>query len=108
MPAVSRDEFETVKQLLTSAARYAELANRQSEENAALIQQNANAIAPLETKLGELVHVQKKTEQRLEAFIFGSQRLISSNKGTINPLKALCDRYDGILAYLMQKEQGGD
>lgn len=129
MQAVSRDEFETVKQLLASAARYAESANRQSEqnatliadnaegiqalkliqaENAALIKQNANAIAALENKLGELVDIQQKTEQRLEAFIFESQRLISSNKGTIDQLKALCDRYDGVLAYLMRKEQSGD
>ena len=37
MPAVSRDEFEIVKQLLASAARHAESANQLSEQNATQI-----------------------------------------------------------------------
>lgn len=130
MQVVSRDEFETVKQLLASIAKYAESAQyRRSEQNAAqiahnaegiqalkliqvenvaFIKQNANAIAALDHKLAAPVEVQKQTEQRLETLIFESQRLISSNQGTIDPLKTLCDRYHSALAYLMRQEQVGD
>ena len=48
MQAVSRDEFETVKQLLTSAARYAESASRQqSADNATQIADNTEGIQEL-------------------------------------------------------------
>lgn len=70
--AISRDEFEDIKALLGSAARYAEIANQQSAENARqiadsakLVADNAHAITRLESKLEELAEAQKATETKL-------------------------------------------
>ena len=51
MQAVSSDEFETVRQLLASAARYAEIASRQSADNATQIADNAEGIQELNVNL---------------------------------------------------------
>ena len=63
---VSRDEFETVKQLLASAASYAESANRQSDRNTALIADNSQNIAALSAGISELKASQDRTQQQLD------------------------------------------
>ena len=145
MQAVRRDEFETVKQLLASAARYAESANQQSEQNAIQIADNFRGIAELKQAqqenvrgIAELKQAQqenvrgiaelkqenvrgiaelKQTQQenaawmkqqgeRIDEFVFQVNRLVSKQQQEISQLKALCDRYDGVLAYLLRKDQG--
>ncbi|MCG8363836.1 MAG: hypothetical protein MJA27_10965 [Pseudanabaenales cyanobacterium] len=87
--------------------------------NADQIARNAEAINRLESKMeegftrlegkmSELVDIQKATEQRLESFIFESNRLIRDNRTILTKVEALCERYDGVLAYLMRKEQRED
>ena len=131
MQAVRRDEFETVKQLLASAARYAESANQQSEQNAIQIadnfrgiaelkqaqQENVRGIAELKQEnvrgIAELKQTQqenaawmKQQGERIDEFVFQVNRLVSKQQQEISQLKALCDRYDGVLAYLLRKDQG--
>ena len=120
MQAVRRDEFETVKQLLASAARYAESANQQSEQNAIQIADNFRGIAELKQAqqenvrgIAELKQAQqenaawmKQQGERIDEFVFQVNRLVSKQQQEISQLKALCDRYDGVLAYLLRKDQG--
>ncbi|MCG8361805.1 MAG: hypothetical protein MJA27_00570 [Pseudanabaenales cyanobacterium] len=149
MQAVRRDEFETVKQLLASAARYAESANQQSEQNAIQIADNFRGIAELKQAqqenlrgiaelkqaqqenlrgiaelkqaqqenvrgIAELKQAQqenaarmKQQGERIDEFVFQVNRLVSKQQQEISQLKALCDRYDGVLAYLLRQDQGG-
>ena len=53
--AVARDEFETVKQLLTIAASYVESANKQADRHAVTIADNAAMIDRLGEKIDNLL-----------------------------------------------------
>jgi hypothetical protein len=104
MSNITRDEFETVKDLLTSAARYAESAHRGLDRLEITQQRSQLQIDQLTLKLDQLAEAQKKTEQRLESFIFESQRLIVKHSESIEQLKGMTERLDGVLAYLIRKE----
>lgn len=69
--AVARDEFETVKQLLASAASYAESANKQADRNAVTIADNNQGIA-------ELKDAQQRTQTQIDANV---QAIASNNQG---------------------------
>ena len=69
--AVARDEFETVKQLLASAASYAESANKQADRNAVTIADNNQGIA-------ELKDAQQRTQTQIDA---NAQAIASNNQG---------------------------
>jgi predicted metal-dependent hydrolase len=64
---VTRDEFEDVKQLLASAARYAESANARLDRVAAQQELNTNVIALLGQKIDALTTAQQRTQQQLDA-----------------------------------------
>ncbi|MEM9217824.1 MAG: hypothetical protein AAGD25_26225 [Cyanobacteria bacterium P01_F01_bin.150] len=109
----SRDEFETVKQLLASAATYAESANRQVDRNEIAIARNAESIAKLSGYISDLKESQKKTDQqlaqvtqridlltqrldslgqRVDSFVFESQRMFANHGQTISRLDAMISR----------------
>ena len=98
---VTRDEFEIVKELLASAARYAESANRGIEDLRL-------AQAQTEVQMQRLMLAQERTEQRLESFIYEVQRLTTSHAERIDKLEGISERLVGVLAYLMRKDQRGD
>ncbi|NJL55663.1 hypothetical protein HC928_11015 [bacterium] len=108
MTSVTRDEFETVKELLSSAARYAESANRGLDRLELAQQRTQLQLDQLAMKLDQLVEAQKKTEQRLESFIFEAQRLMIKHSESIEQLKGMTERLDGVLAYLVRKESAGE
>lgn len=100
---VMRDEFETVKQLLESAATYAESANRQADRN-------ANAISRLEMQGSEIKESQKKTDQNLQQLAENQkktdqqlQQLAESQKKTDQQLQQLTQRTDQPLQQLSQR-----
>ena len=133
---IKRDEFETVKQLLASAASYAESANRQVDRNAEIIRDNAEAIrdnnkgiaelkktqdrtqAQIDANaeairennrgIAELKTAQDRTQQQLDSFIFESQRLMLGHAEKIQELKGISERLEAILSYLVRKEGSGE
>ena len=127
--SVTRDEFETVRQLLASAAAYAESASRQSALNTDAIarfdlqrtesqkrtdekfQQLAESQKRTDEKFQQLAKSQERTDevlkqlyQRIDSFIFESQQSVAESKQRINYLDKMIDRYDGVLAYLRRKD----
>ncbi|MBW4578953.1 MAG: hypothetical protein KME42_05170 [Tildeniella nuda ZEHNDER 1965/U140] len=150
MTNITRDEFETVKELLGSAARYAESAHRGLDRLEMMQQHSQEQIDQLigaqrqaeqrldrlemtqqrsqlqidqltvkmdqlaeaqnltnqrvSTQIEELAKAEKRTDQRLESFIFESQRLITKHSESIEQLKGMTERLDGVLAYLIRKE----
>lgn len=115
MTNITRDEFETVRELLGSAARYAESAHRgldrleMAQQRSQLqIDQLTVKMDQLTVKMDQLAEAEKRTEQRLESFIFESQRLIAKHSESIEQLKGMTDRLDGVLAYLIRKEGRDD
>lgn len=73
---VARNEFEEVKALLGSAARFAESANRQADRNALSIARLDSQIHELRqiadqnvVAIQEMREVQAKTDQQLQLFI---------------------------------------
>ena len=57
-----------------------------------------------EQSLRELSEAQKRTDRRLESFIFEPQRLIIKHSESIEQLKGMTERLKGVLAYLICKE----
>jgi len=79
---VTRDEFEDVKELLASAARYAESANArldrvaaQQELNTSAIAMQGEQIALLGQKIDALATAQAQTQQQLDALTLKVDRL---------------------------------
>jgi uncharacterized protein (DUF3084 family) len=129
MSTVTRDEFETVKQLLASAARYAESANQKLDRVATQQETNTTAIADLretqertQQQLDQLSQKQDRTQtqldqlsvrvtqmsERVDSFVFESQRLHSQHAEKIEQLKGISERLEAILAYLVRKDGGGE
>jgi chromosome segregation ATPase len=122
------DEFETVKQLLASAARYAESANekidqlsdRQDRTQAQLdqlsnrqdrtqvqIDQLSNRqdrtqaqLDQLSSKVDDLTTIQSQTESRLDEFIFQVQRLLTQNAERLIRVEGQADRLEALLLRL--------
>lgn len=105
---VTQDEFETVKQLLGSAARYAESANRGLDRLELAQQRTQLQLDQLALKVDQLTEIQKKTEQRLDAFIAESQRLMTAHADRMNKLEGISERLEGLLAYVIRKEGPGE
>jgi hypothetical protein len=104
MTNITRDEFETVKELLGSAARYAESAHRGLDRLEMTQQRSQLQIDQLTVKMDQLTEAEQRTDQRLESFIFESQRLIAKHSESIEQIKGMTERLDGVLAYLIRKE----
>lgn len=129
MSSVTREEFETVKELLASAARYAESANRgvdrlqmaqetfqaQMSLLASAQQMTEMRLAALaeqaqrtDQRLEALATQAQKTEQRLESFVYDTQRLLTGQAERLAQLEVIADRLEGAIAYLTRKQdQGG-
>ena len=84
---VTRDEFEDVKQLLASAARYAESANARLDRVAAQQELNTNVIALLGQKIDALTTAQQRTQQQLDALSGNVDRL----SGEISEMRVLME-----------------
>ncbi len=129
MSTVTRDEFETVKQLLASAARYAESANQKLDRVATQQDVNTIAIANLheaqgrtQQNLERLEQIQERSQQqlgqlsvrvtqlseRVDSFVFESQRLHNQHAEKIEQLQGISERLEAILAYLVRKEGSGE
>jgi uncharacterized protein (DUF3084 family) len=113
--SVTRDEFEQIKTLLASAARYAEAANAglgrleaAQQRSQFQIDQLTLRIDQLTLRVDQLLEAQRKTEQRFEAFLFESQRLMTSHAERLNKLEGISERLEGILSYLVRQEGGGE
>ena len=125
MTTVTRDEFETVKELLVSAARYAESANQKLDQVAEQQKVNTEAIWQLQTaqdrtqsQLDQLSATQTQTQkqldqlavrvtqmsERVDSFVFESQRLFTGHGERITKLEGISERLEGILAYLVRKQ----
>jgi len=105
---VTKDEFETVKQLLASAASYAESASRQSDQNTQAIRELRQAQREEFEAIGELRLAQQTTEERLQSFLFESQRLLGNHAERIQQLEGISERLEAILSYLIRKEGPGE
>ena len=84
------DEFETVKQLLASAASFAESSSRKVDR--------------LSDKIDRVVEAQAKTDERLTSFIFEVNRLMVNLADRVSPLEGNLERLEGIVRFLVQKE----
>ena len=111
---ITRDEFETVKQLLASAATYAESANKQADRNALTIadnalgltelkgtqQANADAIATLTDDITELKEAQQRTQTQIDtnaqAIADLTQNIGALTKAQERSQKQIDDLRDGI------------
>ncbi len=115
MSTVTRDEFETVKQLLASAARYAESANQKLDRVATQQEANTIAIANLgeaqkttQAQLDQLSVRVTQLSERVDSFVFESQRLHNQHAEKIEQLQGISERLEAILAYLVRKEGSGE
>ena len=120
--AVSSDELKTIKQLIAGAASYAESASKRSDQNALMIQELGEKMDQTFTEmkqaqdrtqqqLNKLGQKQDRTQQTLDAldrrvdsFVFESQRLILGHADRIQKLEDISERLEGILSYLVRKE----
>lgn len=108
MNNVTRDEFETVKELLASAARYAESAHRGLDRLELAQDRTQLQLDRLSVRMEELAEAQKRTEARLETFIFESQRLMSGHADRLAKLEGISERLEALLAYVIRKEGPGE
>ncbi|MBL1177633.1 hypothetical protein [Pantanalinema sp. GBBB05] len=123
MSTVTRDEFETVKELLMSAARYAESANRGLERLEAAQERTQANLDRLSASMGEMSArfelAQNRTQaqldaltvrvdvvsSRVDAFVSASQHYFTKHGESIEQLKGISENLSGILSYLVRKEQ---
>lgn len=103
--SVTRDEFETVKDLLASAARYAESANRgvdrlqlNQERLQFLVEQLLQTQQRTETRMEELATQARRTEERLEALATQSQKTETRLEELANQGKKTEARLDAFVA----------
>lgn len=115
------DEFETVKQLLASAARYASSANegldrlteRQDRTQNQLDQlgsrvdrlttaqsQTQNQLDQLTSKIDELTVAQAQSQSRLDEFVFQAQRLFTQNAERLIRLEGQTERLEALVQRL--------
>lgn len=104
MTTVTRDEFETVKELLFSAARYAESANQKLDQVAGKVDQLAESQLRSQAQLDLLSVRVTQLSERIDSFVFESQRLFTGHGERITQLEGISERLEGILAYLVRKE----
>lgn len=91
---VTRDEFEEVKSLLGAAARYGESTSRRLDQ--------------LAVRVDQLAEAQRKTEQRLESFMYETQRILTAHAETIQQLRGISDRLEALLSYVIRKQERGE
>lgn len=108
MSNITTDDFETIKQLLASAASFAESSHERLNQVSIQQQQATQETRELRESIRELRDAQKRTDERLESFIFEAQRIFTQQAATIEQLKGMSERWDGVLAYLIRKEQRGE
>ncbi|MGB3692642.1 MAG: hypothetical protein WA999_07955 [Spirulinaceae cyanobacterium] len=72
------DDLETVKLLLTSTARIVEGNNQYPNSSTDRIDRNAQQIDRNSQQIDNLIASQQTSQERLDSFIFHSQRLISN------------------------------
>jgi ABC-type transporter Mla subunit MlaD len=120
MSAVTRDEFETVKELLAAAANYAAKANENLDRLTLEVRaigsrvdlvtiaqaQSQQQIDHLTTTIVQLTQVQARTQaqldslsvkvdrmsERVDAFVFEAQRLLTGQANLISKLDVKVDR----------------
>ncbi len=123
---VTRDEFEVVKELLASAARYAESANRGMDRLDVQLARLESAqertqaqldsfISRSDARMERLEASQARTQsqldllsQKVDSFISRAQQLHGEHAEKITQLQGISDRLEAILAYVVRKqnEQG--
>ena len=98
------DELEIVKQLLLSAASYAESANEKIDRLGTKVDEMANAQLRTQAQLGQL-------SERVDSFIFNTQRLFTQQATVLERLEenqrtnnAALERIDRILDYLLRQQ----
>jgi chromosome segregation ATPase len=94
------DEFETVKQLLASAARYAESANAKIDLLSDRQDRTQAQLDQLSRKVDDLTTIQSQTESRLDEFIFQVQRLLTQNAERLIRVEGQADRLEALLLRL--------
>jgi chromosome segregation ATPase len=94
------DEFETVKQLLASAARYAESANAKIDQLSDRQDRTQAQLDQLSRKVDDLTTIQSQTESRLDEFIFQVQRLLTQNAERLIRVEGQADRLEALLLRL--------
>ena len=92
------DEFETVKQLLASAASYAEMAHQGLAE--LTIKQDRTQI-----QLDQLSVKLDQTDTRLNEFIFHTQRLFTQAGTRVEQLEGRTERLENIVELLNRNYQ---
>lgn len=105
---VTRDEFEEVKQLLGSAARYAESANRGLERLEVAQQRSQLQIDQLTAKIDQLTIKLDQPSDRVDSFIAESQRIMTGQTERIAQLEGISGRLEAILSYLVRQEGPGE
>jgi chromosome segregation ATPase len=94
------DEFETVKQLLASAARYAESANAKIDRLSDRQDRTQAQLDQLSSKVDDLTTIQSQTSSRLDEFIFQVQRLLTQNAERLIRVEGQADRLEALLLRL--------
>lgn len=104
---VVETDLETVKQLLISAASYAESANRGLDRLTAAQAQTQTQVDQLtaaqtqtQSRLEQLVESQTQLDERVEQFIFHSQRLVTQHADRLDRLEGQTERLEAIVRML--------
>lgn len=94
------DEFETVKQLLASAARHAESANVKIDRLSDRQDRTQVQLDQLNNTVNDLTTSQSQTESRLAEFIFQAQRLITQQAERLIRVEGQANRLEAIILRL--------
>ncbi|MTJ50539.1 6-aminohexanoate hydrolase [Dolichospermum sp. UHCC 0259] len=93
-------EFATIRQLLISAATYAESANRRTDELGIKQDRTQIMLDELGTKQDRTQTQLDKLSSRVDEFIFHTQRLFNKAGGEIEETKARTERLEALMLKL--------
>ncbi|NEP62687.1 MAG: 6-aminohexanoate hydrolase [Symploca sp. SIO2G7] len=89
------DEFETVKELLISAARYSSSANERLEQLTVKVDRLTESQETTQTQLNQL-------SERVDAFVFNAQRLFSQTGERMIIVEGQTERLVGVVQMLQR------
>ncbi|NET08441.1 MAG: 6-aminohexanoate hydrolase [Merismopedia sp. SIO2A8] len=106
------DEFSTVKELLMSAARYAESANAKLDRLAERGERTQTHLDQLAEKVDSLTDAQERTQgqldqlsERVDSFVFEAQRLFNQQAQRLNRLEGHTESLSAVVQMLNRTHQ---
>lgn len=94
------DDLAAVRQLLASAATYAESANRRTEQQAERIDQLISSQNRTQTQLDQLTARVDQLSSRVDTFVFEAQRLFTKSGTALELVEGQTERLEAIVRRL--------